>query len=331
MKHPEDSPMPLRRISLFALSLAALPVAAHAQEQGITGARILACEADRTGENCATLLLQLYVCKQAEEMAGCAELLGLRDAAINMSEREGALNGDTEEGGEDDGARDEEPARDEGIVTEPEGAEDIEVEVRAEGELVDELEDEALTEGEERLRADDEADDGEPDDAAVRPDTDASDDEGPEEDDAGNGTEAAAEHRSDGGAEDGAGEDGAAIGNDTGCPVLASSDWAAWVNAMPGPDGPSLIVTGMVTLPTPGYSVTLEAGASDRSARPVQVVQLIAQRPAMDAAQVLSDYDVRFEMPSSAPIDGTTAPFTAVRVVCGGREIARIEPVEVAQ
>lgn len=323
--------MSLRRLSLFALSLAALPMAAQAQDQGITGARILACEADRTGENCATLLSQLYVCKQAEEMAGCAELLALRDAAINMSEREGALNGDTAENGDDEAATDEEASSDEGIVTEPEGAEDIEVEVRAEGELVDELEDEALTEGEERLREEDEADDSESNDATGRPDSDDANEEGAEVNGGENGTETALEHGSGSGAEDGAENNGAAMGNDTACPVLDSSDWAAWVNAMPGTDGPSLIVTGVVTLPTPGYSVTLEAGASDRSARPVQVVQLMAQRPAMDAAQVLSAYDVRFEMPSSAPIDGTTAPFTAVRVVCGAQEIVRIEPVEVAQ
>ena len=143
IKYLEGFPMSLRRLSLFALSLAALPMAAQAQDQGITGARILACEADRTGENCATLLSQLYVCKEAEEMAGCAELLALRDAAVDLSEREGALNGDEQDGEDDDGAGNEAPegeaGAEDGIVTQPEGAEHIEVEVRAEGELADEL------------------------------------------------------------------------------------------------------------------------------------------------------------------------------------------------
>lgn len=315
--------MSLRRLSLFALSLAALPMAAQAQDQGITGARILACEADRTGENCATLLSQLYVCKEAEEMAGCAELLALRDAAVDLSEREGALNGDEQDGEDDDGAGNEAPegeaGAEDGIVTQPEGSEHIEVEVRAEGELADELEEESFTEGEERLREEDEAENGDANDATGRPDDDASDEGGADE---------------GGAAEDAAGqgaENGAAMDNATACAVLNSADWAAWVNAMPGPDGPSLIVTGVVTLPSPGYTVTLEAGASDRSARPVQVVQLMAEPPELAAAQVLSDYDVRFEMASPAPVDGTVAPFTAVRVVCGEQEITRIEPVEVAQ
>ena len=35
------------------------------------------------------------------------------------------------------------------------------------------------------------------------------------------------------------------------CPVVGASDWAAWVNAMPGPNArPTLIVTGKVTVPT---------------------------------------------------------------------------------
>lgn len=256
------------RFPLFALSLAALPVGAAAQAEDamaeVTGAQILACEADRKRDGCATLLSQVFVCDSAPGMAGCADLLALREAAVDMNEREADMN-------------DAEVDEDIGIADEPEDDE-IDVDVRAEGELADEQADEALNE------------------------TAASEAVTP-----GNDTDAMA------------------------CPVLDSADWAAWVNAMPGLDGPSLIVTGVVTLPTPGYSVTLEEGISDRSARPVQVVQLTAQPPATDAAQMLSDYDVRFEMPSPAPVDGATAPFTAVRVVCGAEEIARIEPVEVAQ
>lgn len=321
--------MPRRRIPLFALSLAALPMGAVAQDTDITGARILACEADRSEENCSTLLSQIFVCDNAPEMAGCAELLSLRDAAIDMEEREAEMN---DNGADEDTGEDDTGDEDIGIVDEPEDSE-LDVEVRAEGELVDELVDEALTEEEERLREEDDED--ESDDATGRPDDHGADTNGEGE----NGTNGADENGTNGEGNNGTNSEGDAAdaavpGNGAGemvCPVLDSADWAAWVNAMPGPDGPSLIVTGVVTLPTPGYSVTLEAGASDRSTRPVQVVQLTAERPAMDAAQVLSQYDVRFEMPSSAPLDGTTAPFTAVRVVCGEEEIARIEPVEVAQ
>ncbi|HRP12226.1 MAG TPA: hypothetical protein PLK37_14445, partial [Terricaulis sp.] len=35
------------------------------------------------------------------------------------------------------------------------------------------------------------------------------------------------------------------------CAVIESSDWAAWINAMPGPGAQrTLIVTGRITLPT---------------------------------------------------------------------------------
>ena len=347
--------MSRRRFPLFALSLAALPMAAQAQEEGISGARILACEADRTAEGCATLLSKLFVCDQAEEMTGCADLLALREAAVDLNEREAALNG--EEAGEegDDEA---------GIVEEPEEDENIEVEVRAEGELVDELEDEALTEGEERLREEDEEDengadgDASEDEAGTEAggadaegadaegagtegaETEGADEAGAEEDGAeaaqpegADATDTASGENAtdDAAATDDTAEAGAVVGEENACPVAALDDWAAWVSAMPGPDGPKLIVTGTVTMPSPGYSVTLEQGISDRSAQPVQVVQLVYEAPQMDAPQVLSDYDLRFEMASPAPVDGTQSPFRGVRVVCGEQEIILIEPVEVAQ
>lgn len=373
--------MPRRRFPLFALSLAALPVAASAQEVDISGGRILACEADRSAEGCATLLSQLYVCSSAPEMAGCAQLLALRDAAVELDEREAELND----------AEPEETDSAEGIVTEPED-EELDVEVRAEGELVDELEDEALTEFEERLREDDENDaagqsddesadarDGDDASTAESPDaleaateesaatqettateeTTAIDASAAQPDDAAaaeagsdataTGTDAAAtdgtgDEATEGadadpgdsagdsvpGTNDAAETDGA-VAPDDACPVLDSSEWAAWVNAMPGPDGPRLIVTGVVTLPSPGFTVNLVEGASDRSAQPVQIVQMSIEHPELDAAQVISDYDVRFEMPSAAPADGTTSPFSAVRIVCAEQEIAVIDPVEVAQ
>ncbi|HYI43248.1 MAG TPA: hypothetical protein VD768_06470, partial [Sphingomicrobium sp.] len=38
------------------------------------------------------------------------------------------------------------------------------------------------------------------------------------------------------------------------CPIH-TSDWAGWVNAMPGPNAsPTLIVTGKATVPTGGFS-----------------------------------------------------------------------------
>ncbi|KPQ06644.1 MAG: Type IV conjugative transfer system lipoprotein (TraV) [Rhodobacteraceae bacterium HLUCCA12] len=266
--------MPFPKYPLFAFSLAAmLPITAAADSHGmdetldgVTGAQILACEEDSSGEGCATILSRLFVCNQAESMPGCADFMALRDEAEAAAEDEA----------------DAEP------VEEPDGedAEEIDVEVRAEGEMSD-------SEGEPVMSEGDEPD---ADDADL---VDGSDAEAPAD-----------------------GE----------CPVLDSSDWEAWVNAMPGSDAsPRLIVTGMVSMPSPGYEVSLERGDSDGSDRPVQEVELMATAPDMDASQVVTDYELRFEMDSPAPIDGTEAPFSAVRVMCGEDELAMIEPVEVAQ
>jgi hypothetical protein len=106
------------------------------------------------------------------------------------------------------------------------------------------------------------------------------------------------------------------------CPV-AGSDWHAWVNAMPGPEGPKLIVTGQVTAPTGGYSF----GWSDfrvAESYPVQVfVDLTAAPPAGPATQALVAQEVRGEWPLSPPVGSVT-------VLCGGNTLARIAPVETA-
>jgi hypothetical protein len=107
------------------------------------------------------------------------------------------------------------------------------------------------------------------------------------------------------------------------CPI-ASSDWHAWVNAMPGPNsGPKLIISGQVTVPTGGYSF----GWSDfrvAESYPVQVfVNLTATPPAGMATQALVTQQVRGEWPLSPPVGSVT-------IQCGGKTVARIAPVETA-
>jgi len=107
------------------------------------------------------------------------------------------------------------------------------------------------------------------------------------------------------------------------CPI-ASSDWAAWVNAMPGPDSsPKLMITGQVTAPTGGYTF----GWSDfrvAESYPVQVfVNLTTTPPEGMATQALEAQQVRGEWPLSPPVGSVT-------VMCGGKTLARIAPVETA-
>lgn len=106
------------------------------------------------------------------------------------------------------------------------------------------------------------------------------------------------------------------------CPVIDSMDWQAWVNKMPGPDGPTLHVTGQITLPTPGYEVTLTLGPLDRMAIPTQRIVLEANPPEGMAAQVLDVVDVTFTHPAQARRYG------AVVIVCEDTLLAEISPIE---
>ena len=110
----------------------------------------------------------------------------------------------------------------------------------------------------------------------------------------------------------------------TSCPIVSSSDWQAWVIAMPGPNAqPKLITTGKVTVPTGGYSFRWGPPRVMES-YPVQVsVELIPIPPAGPASQALVTHDVRGEWPMSPPVGAFT-------VTCGSRTLGRVSPVETA-
>ncbi len=109
------------------------------------------------------------------------------------------------------------------------------------------------------------------------------------------------------------------------CPIIGSSDWAAWVNAMPGPNArTTLIVTGKVTVPTGGWDF-IWRDARVMESYPVQVaVNLEPLIPQGPATQAVTTHDVRYQMPISPPVGSVT-------VHCGERVLARISPVETAQ
>lgn len=108
------------------------------------------------------------------------------------------------------------------------------------------------------------------------------------------------------------------------CPIVSSSDWNAWVNAMPGPNSqPSLIVTGKVTVATGGYQPRLEL-AQVAESYPVQVfVRLHPNPPAGPASQAFVTHEVRGQWPMQPPVG-------SVSIRCGDRIIARVSPVETA-
>ena len=107
------------------------------------------------------------------------------------------------------------------------------------------------------------------------------------------------------------------------CPVLSSSDWRAWVNAMPGPGSrPTLHVQGNVTLPSADWTARF-VGSRVMESYPVQVVvELDAARDGM-GIQVPVTREVRGNWPSEEKVG-------AVTVMCRGRTLARVSPVETA-
>ncbi len=108
------------------------------------------------------------------------------------------------------------------------------------------------------------------------------------------------------------------------CPIIDSSGWAAWINAMPGPNArPKLIVTGKVTVPTGGYRIDW-ADMRVAESYPVQIfADLRVVPPSGMATQVITAHDVRGEWPIDPPVGSFT-------VRCGNRVLARISPVETA-
>ena len=108
------------------------------------------------------------------------------------------------------------------------------------------------------------------------------------------------------------------------CGITGSSDWAAWVNAMPGPNAkPTLIVTGKVTVPTGGSQFEWR-DMRVMEIYPVQVaVELDATPPAGAATQAVVTREVRGQWPIDPPVGSLT-------VHCGDTVLARIAPVETA-
>ena len=108
------------------------------------------------------------------------------------------------------------------------------------------------------------------------------------------------------------------------CPIVASSDWRAWVNAMPGPDsrGPTLIVVGNVTFPSGDWTARF-LGSRVMESYPVQVVVELDAASSGMGIQVPVTREVRGSWPSEQAVGSVT-------VTCRGTTLARISPVETA-
>ncbi|WP_411818240.1 hypothetical protein [Hyphococcus sp. DH-69] len=110
------------------------------------------------------------------------------------------------------------------------------------------------------------------------------------------------------------------------CPVIASRNWNAWINAMPGPDATrSLHVTGEIDLPTPGYEIEMIAGVADRSAIPTQRLIIKATPPSGMVTQVITTESVSYSGPAIADL------YRSIMVLCGDTVLTEITELQLAQ
>jgi hypothetical protein len=103
----------------------------------------------------------------------------------------------------------------------------------------------------------------------------------------------------------------------------STRDWRAWVDAMPGPQRPGLIVTGTVTTPTGGHRTVLTLGPTTRSEPPLQFVNLEIRAMGEIVTTAVTTEEVRARFPA-------LPRYGAVIILCNGREVGRVSPVETA-
>ena len=111
------------------------------------------------------------------------------------------------------------------------------------------------------------------------------------------------------------------VGPTADCPISSSSDWTAWVNAMPGPQArPTLIVIGKVVVPSGGYRVTLVPGPVMEIHPPIQQVEVRAVPPAREGPPIVETFEVRAEL-------AALPEYGAVQVRCGSRTLASLSDI----
>ena len=108
------------------------------------------------------------------------------------------------------------------------------------------------------------------------------------------------------------------------CQMHGRGEWAAHIDAMPGPNGgPRLIVTGTIGVkPAARTELRLDPAVME-SNPPQRIVNLVVRLPTEPTIDMLTRREVRGEWP-------VTPPLGAVHIRCGGRSVASITDIVVA-
>lgn len=110
------------------------------------------------------------------------------------------------------------------------------------------------------------------------------------------------------------------------CPISASRDWQAWVNAMPGPNSrPMLAVSGKVVTPTGGYQVAFDRDLQIRRDQPPQafVTLHVASPDVPMNSQAAVTHEMRWDWPLNQPVG-------SVVIRCGEKTLAEITNIQTA-
>ena len=105
------------------------------------------------------------------------------------------------------------------------------------------------------------------------------------------------------------------------CPALASRNWRASLDAMPGGGGTRLTISGEVDLPTPGYTASWTEGPADRAMPPSQRFWLALTPPYGMVAQVVTPTTVKYEGKATYPA------YRSIVVICGDKALATIADI----
>jgi hypothetical protein len=100
----------------------------------------------------------------------------------------------------------------------------------------------------------------------------------------------------------------------------STKDWRAWIDATPGPQGPGLVVTGVVTTPTGNNRTFLTLGPTLRSEPPQQIVNLEIRGQGDVVTNMVVTREVRARFPA-------LPRYGAVVIRCNGQEIGRVSPI----
>ena len=96
------------------------------------------------------------------------------------------------------------------------------------------------------------------------------------------------------------------------CPFGETKDWAAVVNAMPGPDGPKLVITGQTMVGSDGYGPVLTLTGYEKIIPPNVLIELNLAEKADGKAGM---QEARLEIAANDPAYGL------VKISCHGESI----------